>query len=188
MTEPNAGISRATAGFSERPVCVWYCPLKWMSSGAWSERTSATLSMRSTSCGKSVRDRYKPFDTSVTSRSLGVQRVSLKSQVSIGLMAPPSSMKMQLRAVPRGVAVPCARTSSGHTRPSTHELASATPPHFRASRRVGIRSLSRRSMRSLRPSAADQELGAVEQRPQQIFGAAAAVGGERLLRHLAFGR
>ena len=95
MMLPNAGTSRASATFSTRPVWVWYCPLKWISSGARIERTKATSSTRSTSVGKRVRDSETSSLIWTMSRSVGVHRVCLKSQVSIGLMAPPISMKMQ---------------------------------------------------------------------------------------------
>jgi hypothetical protein len=45
MMLPKAGISRAMAVFSARPVCVWYCPTKWMSSFARMDRTRPILSM-----------------------------------------------------------------------------------------------------------------------------------------------
>ena len=61
-----------------------------------------------------------PTDTFCTLRSFGVHCVSLKSQQSGGLMAPPISMKMQL---PRGAArirLARGRTFNGHVTRSTH--------------------------------------------------------------------
>ena len=100
-------------------------------------------------------------------------------------MAPPSSMKMQLRAVPRGSAAPCARTSSGQTSPSTHVPASAdaAPSAGRRGGSAAGRSVvvplvpmssgpKTQALKTNPKTMIHQELGAVEQRPQQVFGAA----------------
>ena len=117
----------------------------------------------------------------MTSRSFGVQRVSLKSQQSIGLMAPPSSMKMQLRAVPRGLDdAGGADVERPHQAvdPRAGERDAAPLQHVTPRRNAGRQSSHAVPHSGFRASAAllnDEELGTVDERPQQVLGAAGAI-------------
>ena len=70
-----------------------------------------------------------------TSISFGVWRVSLKSQQSAWLIAPPIMMMTQLRAVPRGFDLPAALTFGGAITSPRQAAASAALPHFSISLR-----------------------------------------------------
>ena len=65
---------------------------------------------------------------------------SLKSNVSMWLIAPAASKTMQNCAVPRGFDLPAALSFGGQKAVSANAPSMLSVPNFRASRRVGIRS------------------------------------------------